>query len=260
MRNLCNTAALVPTSDDMTSAIKLRIRYMLQRLSAVILKDRNRSGYRLIKKAESILKRSKSYLCMNVIHHALCSYINGNYNETIQSVLYVQRRLQRVPYMYLWNQDDDIIMELRQLGMSYESIVNKFIISYYTYEPMLSIEELILESYAILQTTASDLLSIPPLVFLNFLLILSYTRLQRLDRRNAALIDLHSILHYDDGHHIHFLIKAISWEILGICQQICGDYHGAYQSYVNALNDEYNDFKQASSATGSCWRYPPFFE
>ncbi|KAK3088883.1 hypothetical protein FSP39_024983 [Pinctada imbricata] len=40
--------------------------------------------------------------------------------------------------------------------------------------------------------------------------------------------------------------KAISWEILGICQQLCGDRHGAYQSYLHALDDDFNYFKHAT--------------
>ena len=84
-------------------------------------------------------------------------------------------------------------------------------------------------------------------MFLNFLvLILCYTRLGENHRRIHILEDLHSLVHNDDDYHISRIFKAISWEILGICQQICGDRHGALQSYQHALDDHYNDFKHAT--------------
>ena len=68
---------------------------------------------------------------------------------------------------------------------------------------------------------------ISPLVYLNFLLFLSYTRLGENHRRIQILEELHTLVYYDDGYHILARIKAISWEILGVCQHIIGDYQNA---------------------------------
>ncbi|KAK3100765.1 hypothetical protein FSP39_025033 [Pinctada imbricata] len=108
------------------------------------------------------------------------------------------------------------------------------------------IPELALESTAHKQNCPLPIIIIPPFVFLYFLLILSYTQLNKPVERKAVLYELHSIIYNDNTHHVPLKTKAISWEILGICQQLCGKYVGAYHSYVNAINDEHNEFKEAT--------------
>ena len=61
-------------------------------------------------------------------------------------------------------------------------------------------------------------------------------------RKSYLLLDeLSMLLHYDnDDYHIPWEFQQISWQILGICHQMVGDYLNAYVSYVNAVHTKSN--------------------
>uniref|UniRef100_K1PGC9 Uncharacterized protein n=1 Tax=Magallana gigas TaxID=29159 RepID=K1PGC9_MAGGI len=51
----------------------------------------------------------------------------------------------------------------------------------------------------------------------------------------AALDELQVLVHHDQGLYINDLHRVISWEILGICQQIAGNLQAALYSYQQSL-------------------------
>ncbi|KAK3086617.1 hypothetical protein FSP39_021064 [Pinctada imbricata] len=251
---LWTTACLIPTSDVMAATIRLRVNYIFQSIALALHSDScnrrltaNKISYQSINTCQSILCRTKTTLYSNEVYSAVCLYRNGNYKKTLETIRCIKEKLQRQSYMYMWNLDRDVILGCRQQGMTYDMIIKTYVINFYKYRPETSIEELYMESHACVETSGGDL-TIPPLVFLHFLLFLSLSRLYGTDVAHDVLCELQALVNYEYGHHIFFPFKAISWEILGICQQICGDYHGAYQSYVNALNDKCNGFKEATIA------------
>ena len=79
------------------------------------------------------------------------------------------------------------------------------------------------------------LLRIPPLVMLHMLFVLNHHRLGDTVRSQQSLQDLHTLMLYDDGTHVPTFLRDISWQILGICQQTCGDYIGALNSFQISL-------------------------
>ena len=89
------------------------------------------------------------------------------------------------------------------------------------------IDELELEQ----TTNRSASLFIPPFVMLNMLFVLNHHRLGDTVRSQQSREDLQTMLLYDDGTRVRERLKDISWQILGICQQICGEYVGALDSY-----------------------------
>ncbi|KAK3088412.1 hypothetical protein FSP39_018859 [Pinctada imbricata] len=187
--------------------------------------------------------------CDELEYVPLQMYMAGNYHRTIEMIHYTRHKLQSQLYMYEWTLDDDVIMTVSQQGMSYDTVVKSLIVSVIKMNENTSIEELKLECLAFTQTVGVCVLYIPPLVFLNFLLVLSYNRISENHRQYDILDELNTLLYHDDCHHIATTSKAISWEILGICQQLCGYRHGAYQSYLHALDDEYNYFNMFKQAT-----------
>ncbi|XP_052708612.1 uncharacterized protein LOC128183577 [Crassostrea angulata] len=78
------------------------------------------------------------------------------------------------------------------------------------------------------------LLSIPPLVLLYMLEFLCSRHVDTM-RAQRALDDLQILVHHDQGQLIHVLCRDISWEILGICQQITGNLQAALYSYQQSL-------------------------
>ena len=102
-----------------------------------------------------------------------------------------------------------------------------------------------LEHRAAAEISTSDI-SFPPLVLANFLLFLSNWNMGYWFHAEETINDMSALVHFDDGYHINAVDRAISWEILGICQEMMGDYQGAYQSYTTALQQPNNEIKAAT--------------
>ncbi|KAK3087393.1 hypothetical protein FSP39_005353 [Pinctada imbricata] len=255
IKMLINMLKMNTDSTESMCAVRLGVNNVLQvyakrlcisKESLCFTRSQNRIVYNDFNAAKSVLRRTKTVFCMNYFILIQHMYMAGNYHRTIDMIHYTRHKLQSQPYMYEWTPDDDIIMAALQQGMSYDTLVKSLIVSEIRMDKNTSIEELKLECLAFEQTIGEDLVSIPPLVFLDFILILSYTRISENHKRYDILDELHTLLYHGNNHHIFIYHKAISWEILGICQQLCGDRHGAYQSYLHAIYDDFNYFKHAT--------------
>lgn len=80
-------------------------------------------------------------------------------------------------------------------------------------------------------------LFIPPYVLL---LMLEYLCQRYVDenKAQAALAKLFVVVHCDEGMHITVDLEDISWQILGICQELSGNLHGALCAYKKSLTCE----------------------
>jgi hypothetical protein len=92
-----------------------------------------------------------------------------------------------------------------------------------------------------------EMLHIPPSVMALMLLIVCYHG--NLQKQQEVLHELYFLLHFGDGLAVYTDLGDISWQILGICQQICGDHQGALSSYEKSLAQE--PFHQIQKATHS---------
>eukprot|EP00105_Crassostrea_gigas_P018545 XP_011436702.1 PREDICTED: uncharacterized protein LOC105334823 [Crassostrea gigas] len=101
------------------------------------------------------------------------------------------------------------------------------------YNNICYINELIPEQQSTLQNR-KPLLDIPVFVMLHFLEFLSYRQIDT-TLSQAALDELQVLVHHDQGLYIHDLHSDISWEILGICQQITGNLQAALYSFQQSL-------------------------
>lgn len=99
-------------------------------------------------------------------------------------------------------------------------------------------------------------LFIPYDVMLHMMLILNYHKLDARAMAQQSLQDLRTLLqcgktsyvhtvfieiyplHFYDDPYDDVLCADISWQILGICQHICGDYLGALNSYQRSLESK----------------------
>lgn len=113
-------------------------------------------------------------------------------------------------------------------------------------------------------------LFIPFNVMLHMLLTLNYHKFGDTDKSQRYLQDLHTLLHrgkksdvpivyveedpcldvsltiHDDPYDYE-MYADISWQILGICQHICGDYLGALKSYQRSLESKsYHRIRRAT--------------
>ncbi|XP_052690659.1 uncharacterized protein LOC128168493 [Crassostrea angulata] len=95
------------------------------------------------------------------------------------------------------------------------------------------ISELIPEQQSALQNREYTLV-IPLYVLLHFLEFLCHRHID-MTLSQAAVDELQVLVHHDQGMYIYDLSRDISWEILGICQQITGNLQAALYSYQQSL-------------------------
>eukprot|EP00105_Crassostrea_gigas_P036483 XP_019920631.1 PREDICTED: uncharacterized protein LOC109617970 [Crassostrea gigas] len=88
------------------------------------------------------------------------------------------------------------------------------------------IPELILEQRA-LKDNAIVSLRISPYVMTDMLSVLCNYKLGNRSQCLQSMTDLQTLLLYDDGRYVPLILRDLSWQILGICQHVVGDLHGA---------------------------------
>nr|XP_034313010.1 uncharacterized protein LOC105341275 [Crassostrea gigas] len=108
------------------------------------------------------------------------------------------------------------------------------------------ISDLLLEQQSDLHDNAQPILYIPVFVLLHFLEFLCYRHIDT-TLSQAALGELQIIVHHDQGQFVDDLDRDISWEILGICQQITGNLQAALYSYKQSLTQyPFNNIQTAT--------------
>jgi hypothetical protein len=99
------------------------------------------------------------------------------------------------------------------------------------------IDELLLEK-EVSEQNGQPSLYISPFVLTEMLFVLSHYRLGNRSQYVQSLTDLQTLLLYDDGRYVALNERDLSWQILGICQHVVGDLHGALHSYQESLRQE----------------------
>ena len=128
--------------------------------------------------------------------------------------------------------------QYKQLGgdnLSIESVLRKHFLNAIEIEDDLCIPELYIELYGSNTRFVLVPVAIPLIICALFLQYLCQRRLGCQREADEALQELSFLVQHDDGKHIGDLEYGISWEILGICQQMNGDIWEACQSYLAAL-------------------------
>ncbi|XP_078340080.1 uncharacterized protein LOC111111374 [Crassostrea virginica] len=77
-------------------------------------------------------------------------------------------------------------------------------------------------------------LDIPLFVLLHFIEFLCYRHIDT-TLGQTALEELQFLVHHDQGQYVYYLSRDISWQILGICQQMTGNLQAALYSYQLSL-------------------------
>ncbi|XP_048751195.2 uncharacterized protein LOC125662893 [Ostrea edulis] len=90
------------------------------------------------------------------------------------------------------------------------------------------------------------LLHVPPFVLLHMLEVLCYRHVEPM-KVKTALENLQSLVTCDQGVFVPRHVRDISWEILGICQQVTGNLQAALSSYQQSLAQK--QFNKIHTAT-----------
>ncbi|XP_061188882.1 uncharacterized protein LOC133197058 [Saccostrea echinata] len=107
------------------------------------------------------------------------------------------------------------------------------------------INELILEQQACVENVMPSL-CIPPLVQLHFLEVLCCRHVDTM-RAQTALHNLQVLVHQDQEINIPSRLRDISWQILGICEQLTGNLLDALYSYQQSFKQyPYHEIQKVS--------------
>ena len=165
-----------------------------------------------------------------VIHY----YRNCKYEMSLQCLQRAQDKMSK-PYVIYGNNVNEDMYQRAMAGVSLsDRMRNCLICDINLHKEYFYIDELVPEQ-EVNKADSAGVLVIPPFVMLHMLFVLTHHRLGDTVRSQQSLQDLHTLLLYDDGTHVRILLRDISWQILGICQQTCGDYVGALNSFQCSL-------------------------
>ena len=168
----------------------------------------------------------------HLLYRALYHYRRGMFSDTIGLMRCIKVKLQHSHLMYV--QDGDV-EKYRAAGgehKSFTQMMREIVAMEIELRTDVTLPELTLEHQAAENRSTDDII-VPPLVFTNVMCFLCYQQLGRGHEAEFTLQELSILVQHDDGYHIPEAYKAISWQILGICQEMSGDLQAAYQSYCN---------------------------
>ena len=181
----------------------------------------------------------------HLLYTALYHYQRGKFSDAISLLQEAKIKLQHPHLMYPGDSD---VEKYRAAGGGHKPFTQmmKEIVAWnVVLETDVTIPELALEHQAAASHSFSSTF-VPPLVFTNFMCFLCYHHMKIAEEAQSMLQELTMLVQYDNDYHISVRDKAISWQILGICQEMSGDHEGAYQSYRNALDQKWGKIKSAS--------------
>ncbi|XP_062592426.1 uncharacterized protein LOC134253852 [Saccostrea cucullata] len=207
---------------------------------------RNKVYYKY-KNASFLLKLSAKFGFMSdILYLAMYFYRTFRYEQSLRCLQKAQERISVSFILSECHVNPDMYRHC-VMGMSLFHKVRKTVVKNITLENFFTyINELVLEQN-ISGKKGHLALQIPPLVMIHMLFILNHHRLGDTVRSQQSLQDLQTLLLYDDGIYVHPYLRDISWQILGICQQICGDCFRALESYQYSLKQRpYHKIHQAT--------------
>ena len=169
-----------------------------------------------------------------IMHLAVHYYRNCQYEMSLRCLQRAQDIMFK-PYVVCKSQTNEEIYRRAMAGVSISDRMRKcFIWDIRFYNKYVYIPELVPEQEAN-KADGTCLLLIPPLVMLHMLFVLNHPRLGDTVRSQQSLHDLHTLMLYDNEINVPIHLRDISWQVLGICKQTCGDYVGALDSFQCSL-------------------------
>nr|XP_022338230.1 uncharacterized protein LOC111133831 [Crassostrea virginica] len=192
------------------------------------LKDSDKKALNMIKVAVKIGFAS------DIVYLALQLYRNCLYEQSLRCLQKAHDRMSKPHIIYRGHLNEERYKRF-MVRVSLSNRMSKCLIydirlhNEYNY-----IDELVPEQEAN-KANGGSLLLIPPLVMVHMLFVLNHHRLGDTVRSQQSLQDLHTLLLSDDGTRVPDKLRDISWQILGICQQTCGDYVGSVFSFLCSL-------------------------
>ncbi|XP_062621177.1 uncharacterized protein LOC134282802 [Saccostrea cucullata] len=188
----------------------------------------------------------------HLLYLALYYYRTGRYNKTVNINYLTKRRLSQDFIMYIENVNRQRYNET----LGYLPLIRRTKIAWvyhvFLFQDFRYIEELCLEQN-VSQEHGMPNLQLSPFLLVDMLSVLSHYRLGNRSQCLQSLTDLQTLLLYDDGTYVPLNFRDLSWQILGICQHVVGDLHGALMSYEESLRQKpHHRIKEATVIRIEC--------
>nr|XP_022340597.1 uncharacterized protein LOC111135131 [Crassostrea virginica] len=194
----------------------------------------NKQMYIADKRSCYMLKLAAKFRCVSdLLYIAMYLYKTFRHREALSVIEMTKVKLAQPGLMYSGQVDPERYTEAVG-GRSWSYKMRHAIAQHITlYNQICYINELTPEQQS---STLNHLpiLGIPPLILLHMLEFLCCRHVDPM-RAQAALDDLQVLVHHDQGVLVHVEFRDISWEILGICQQMTGNHQAALYSYTQSL-------------------------
>jgi hypothetical protein len=214
---LCSSAFTLHNTMNMFSNTENKRVYIADRISCHMLKFKAKFGY-----------------ISDRLYLAMYYYKTRRYTEALSVMEMTKVKLTQRYVMYSGTVNTERYTEAVG-GQSWSTKLRHAVASHLKLDKEISfINELVIEQMISFQNNIIMFFFIPPLVVLHMLEFLCYRHIDIM-RAQAALNDLQFLVHHDQGLYVDVSLRDISWQILGICQQISGDLQAALYSYQQSL-------------------------
>ena len=169
----------------------------------------------------------------DMMHIATYYYITFRYREALYIIEIIKVKLAQPGLMYERHVDPERYTEAVE-GQSWSTKMRQAVAHDITLNNHICyINELALEHQSILQNRRNHR-SIPLFVMLHFVEFLCYRHIDT-TLAQTALEELQVLVHHDQGLYVEYSKRDISWEILGVCQQMTGNLQAEFFSYQQSL-------------------------
>lgn len=185
----------------------------------------------------AIMQTAKLGSVSDLIFRAMYSYRVKKYREGL-SILEMAKVWLKQPYMiHLGYLDKEYSSEIAACpGNSlFEVVIKSFVFSIKLENTIFYIDEFLTEQEHSRNNHWSTMF-IPPFVFLLMLEFLCYRHVDELKAQNA-LDELFDLMHSTKDSYLTYAFRDISWQILGICQEMAGNLKEALYAYRNSLEE-----------------------
>ena len=205
-----------------------------QNMTALHVSNKRRAYINKI--AHNMIKlASRLGFASDFVHLAIYYYNQCQYKKSLKC-LQIAKKRGLAPYAIYDREFSDELYSSATAGMSLGDKMRKVVIvDIYLHSFCYYFEELFLEQYSNFQDGMHGVLCVPFFVMLHMLFVLNHHKLGDKLKARQYVRDLNIMLQQDDRHLVPSDFKDISWQILGICQQTCGDFQRAYNSYQRSL-------------------------
>ena len=220
---------------------------MLQRITATILQSTaftlhntlfsytglNKKMYISDRMICHMLKLAAKFGCISdMMYIAMFYYKTFTYKKALYITEMIKVKLAQPGLMYKKHVDPERYTEAVG-GHSWSTKMRQAVSDDIRLNASTIINELTPEHHSALQNER-NILYIPLFVLLHFVEFLCYRHIDT-TLAQTSLEELHVLVHHDQGRYVQDLKRDISWEILGICQQMTGNLQAALYSYQQSI-------------------------